>query len=339
VKKQSILLLVIIALAGYVFAVGTPASASQPTNIIISAKELTDAIYKGSENLIIVGVINPRNALIPFSASARPIEGSYLVWRDDYSSGGSTETISPAVTGFRKSKEEMEALLSRAGVTENSRIVVYSADAMHDSARFVWQLRILGLTNVSYLDGGVNAWINAGYPTGRGARMSAHPIKSDFKAPNYDPKKFDVSLQQVVEALRNPNEWVVIDTRSTDEYNGKKTSSSSGAYGTGRIRGTVHINWTSALDSKTQLLKSKAELEAIYGDVIRGKKVIVFCQSGVRSSHTSMVLTEVLGAKEVYNYNGSWIEWSYAASEASGVDKYKEILELTEVWSDYKNPI
>jgi thiosulfate/3-mercaptopyruvate sulfurtransferase len=85
-------------------------------------------------------------------------------------------------------------------------------------------------------------------------------------------------------------------------------------------------------------LKSKTELDQLYGDLLKDKKVITYCQSGVRSAHTWLVLTEVLGAKEIYNYDGAWIEWSFAASEASG-DRYADILELTEEWSDNKKPI
>ena len=38
--------------------------------------------------------------------------------------------------------------------------------------------------------------------------------------------------------------------------------------------------------------------------------VITYCQSGVRSAHTTFVLTQLLGFKNVRNYDGSWIEWS-----------------------------
>jgi len=325
-----------------VYARGSTESPAGPVSSngdsIISAAQLKQLVDSGDQNLIIIGVINPAAALIPFSASSRPIQDSYLVWRNDYSGGGTSEALAPEVTGVRRSKEDVEDLLSRAGVTQNSRVVVYSADAMHDAARFVWQLRLLGLTKVSYLDGGVNAWIAAGYSTGRAVRLAEQPRKSDFRAVSYDIRSYDATINQVRDALRNPAEWVVIDTRSKDEYDGKRTSSSSGAFGTGRLKGVVHINWTDAVDSDTQLLKSAEELQRLYGNVIRGKKVITYCQSGVRSAHTWLVLTEVLGATEVYNYDGSWIEWSYAASEASG-SRYADILELTEEWSDNRRPI
>ncbi|MDW1568591.1 rhodanese-like domain-containing protein, partial [Vibrio sp. YT-15] len=97
-----------------------------------------------------------------------------------------------------------------------------------------------------------------------------------------------------------------------DEFNGEVAV--SGAYGPGTIPSSVHINWTKALNEDTTL-KSAEELQALYGDIIKGKKVIAYCQSGVRSAHTTLILTEVLGAEGVYNYDGSWIEYSHAHYE------------------------
>ncbi len=141
--------------------------------------------------------------------------------------------------------------------------------------------------------------------------------------------------------MDNPKEWVVIDTRSVKEQNGEKTGSSAGAYGTGGLKGSLNIDWGNAL-YKNHTLKSKAELEEIYKD-INGRKVITFCQSGVRSAQTQAVLKEVLGLDEVYNYDGSWIELSYLASEASKNvvdDKLREnVKNHLSNWQDYKKPI
>ena len=340
-KSAFIILIISMMFSGYAYdnlAPAYAASAISAGQAIVTAAELKSAIDGDDADLIIIGVINPAiSNVVPYKDAANPAPRAYLVWRDDFSSDGSAEAISPVVSGYRKSQGDMEALLSRAGVTASSKIVVYSENNMNDSARFVWQLRILGLTNVSYLDGGMNAWKTAGYSWGNGVRLNAEAVKNDFKAPNYSPAKFDASIQFLTDALQKPSEWVVIDTRAPDEYDGKLVVASSGGYGTGRIKGAVNIEWSKALDSSTRLLKSKSELEAIYG-VVDGKKVIVHCHTGIRSAHTYFALKEVLGVAEIYNYDGSWIEWSYAASKASG-DGYKNILDLTEVWEDNRKPI
>ncbi|MCL1875645.1 MAG: rhodanese-like domain-containing protein [Synergistaceae bacterium] len=339
-RRKLAFLLIIIALSfGGCVSGMTPAYAAiSAGQAIVSTAELKSAIDSDDADLIIIGVINPAvSNVVPYKDATTPVPRTYLVWRDDYSGDGSTEAISPVITGYRKSKSDMEALLSKAGVSTASKIVVYSENNMNDSARFVWQLRILGLTNVSYLDGGMNAWKTAGYSWGDGVRLNAEAATTNFIAPNYDPDKFDASLQFTADALKKPGEWVVIDARTPDEYNGLITASSNGAYGIGRMKGAVNIEWTNALDSSTRLLKSKSELEAIYSAAI-GKKVIIHCQTGVRSAHTYFALKEVVGVAEVYNYDGSWIEWSYAASRANG-DLYEDILDLTEVWEDNRKPL
>lgn len=309
----------------------------------ITPNQLKSLVDSKDKELIIIGVLDPNKAVIPGNVAGTPISGSYTVWRPDYSGTRSVESVSPEVGGYRKSKEDMESLLSKAGATPSSKIVVYAADVHHDAARLFWQIKTLGHKDVRVLDGGLNAWIGAGYPTDSGKKLVEEAKKTDYKAASYDAANMDDSIQEVIEALDNPNEWVVIDTRSQDEYDGKKTGSSKGAFGTGRIKGTVHIDWTKAVNEADTTLKSLDELRQIYGETIKGKKVIVFCQSGVRSAFTYSVLTNALGAKDVNNYDGSWIEWSYAAS---GFSKGKiddslreQVLSLTEEWFDNNGAI
>lgn len=309
----------------------------------ITPNELKSLKDKKDKDLVVIGVLDPKKALLAGNISGSPIEGSYTVWRSDYTGSGSKEAISQEVSGYRKSKGEIEELFSKAGVNEKSKIVIYSADNHHDGGRLYWQIKALGHKDVRYLDGGLNAWIGAEYPTGNGKKLSSEPKKTDYKAVSYNVNNIDVNINKLTEALDNPNDWVIIDTRTKDEFDGKKTGSSKGAFGTGRIKGTINIDWTSAVNKEDTTLKSIDEIKKIYGDKIKGKKVIAFCQSGVRSAFTYMTLTNVLGANEVYNYDGSWIEWSYIASDASkgkvNDTLRNKVLKFTEEWKDNKEEI
>jgi thiosulfate/3-mercaptopyruvate sulfurtransferase len=298
---------------------------------MISAEELNALM--GDENLIIVGVISPSAALVPFSNAANPVNGSYLVWTGDFLASGNDEALSTEIGLFRPKLADMETLMSKAGAMQDSLIVVYSSDWLSQGARVAWNLSMLGL-NVRFLDGGVEAWRAIHGRTGNSKRLPDQSIKTDFRAPNYSPGACDVSIDMVIEALQNPDEWVVIDTRDLAEYEGKKTDSSGGAYGTGRMKGAVHIQWETAQDSKGKLL-SRDELMGIYG-FIGDRKVIVFCQGGVRSAYTWIVLKDL--GFDVYNYDGSWLEWSYAVSDYSSYPK-DVVLGLTEEWKDYGKPI
>jgi len=191
---------------------------------------------------------------------------------------------------------------------------------------------MLGL-NVRFLDGGVAAWRAVNGRTGASNRLAGQDIKSNFKATGYDPSFNNASIDMVIEALQNPNEWVVIDTRADNEYSGERGG--SGAYGSGRMMGAVHIEWTRSNDADEMLLP-EAQLRDLYG-FIGDRKVIVYCLGGVRSSYTWMVLRDL--GYDVWNYVGSWTEWSYAASSASNYAKQDVVLSLTELWKDNNGPL
>ena len=251
------------------------------------------SMMDAKKEVVVIGSMKPNNW-------QSPIEGSFTMWRPDYSAAKGAYKYG----GMRNSKEEMEQLLSSFGATADSTIVVYAANKHHDAARLFWQIKMLGHKDVRYLDGGLNAWLGAGLPTG-----NANPsvAKTEYKAPAYSEAEL-ASFVMVVNAINDDN-WVLLDTRAKSEYEGTKTK--SGAAGPGGIPNSVFLEWTKALNADKTTLKSVSELKALYGKLIDGKNVIVFCQSGVRSAHTTMVLKEVMGAENVYNYDGSWIEWSY----------------------------
>ncbi len=265
----------------------------------ITPYQLNELMNDESADVVVLGSLNP-------TKMASPIAGSFTFWRPDYSA----EESAYPYGGMRNTGEEMETILSNAGATRRSMIVVYASGSHHDAARLWWQIKQLGHDDVRVLDGGLNAWAGAGYPTG-----DANPTveASGYTAPK--PAGFASADMEMVKAAIEDDQWVIIDTRTPEEHDG--SSVKGGAFGPGAIPTSVHINWTSA-NNEDSTLKTRAELEAIYGDVIEGKNVIAFCQSGVRSAHTTMVLMNVLGVEEVYNYDGSWIEWSYAHYEQDG---------------------
>jgi len=247
------------------------------------------------EDVLVIGVLNPTNADTPIAGSFSCWRGSYSAKDGVYEFGGMACTVS-----------EMEDNLSKYGAKQDTVIVIYAAGQHHDATRLWWQIKNLGHKDVRVLDGGLNAWLGAGYATS--ATEPTRPATT-YKASNPSSANL-ASLDDVIAALDDPN-TVIIDTRGPKEESGEETL--KGAFGPGKIEGAVHINWTSAVNEDTTL-KTKEELEAIYGS-LRGKNIITYCQSGVRSAHTLVVLTEILGFENVKNYDGSWLEYSYEVYE------------------------
>lgn len=253
-------------------------------------------LMDNNKDVVVIGALNPVRG-------DSPIQGSFTMWRNDYSADEEVYGFG----GMRNSIEEMEAILSSFGVKPETTIVVYAANDHHDAARLWWQIKLLGHEDVRYLDGGLNAWIGAGFPTG-GGNPTVEP--TNFRARN--PRDMTVAtFDDVVAALGT--DTVILDTRAQDEVEGNTTL--SGAFGPGKIPGALWINWTEAV-REDSTLKSLDELMKIYGD-LKGRDIIAYCQSGVRSAHTLLVLTQALGFENVMNYDGSWIEWSYQHYEAN----------------------
>ncbi|MBM7615175.1 sulfurtransferase [Alkaliphilus hydrothermalis] len=268
----------------------------------ITPVQLKDLMDSGKD-VVVIGSLNPKTG-------DAPIEGSFTMWRDDYSAKeGAYE-----YEGMRNTIEETEAILSSYGATPKSTIVVYASNAHHDAARLWWQIKLLGHKNVRYLDGGLNAWVGAGYSTGGDAPVVE---ATNYKAPKAS-EALIANFEDVVAALNT--ETVLLDTRAMDEEDGSSTK--KGAFGPGKIPGAVWIEWTQSVNEDTTL-KSLDELKEIYG-AFEGKEIIPYCQSGVRSAHTLLVLTQALGYENVKNYDGSWIEWSYEHYEKNNAEALVE---------------
>ena len=147
-----------------------------------------------------------------------------------------------------------------------------------------------------------------------------------------DHTAYIVMIDKVIDALNNPDEWVVIDTRSAEEFNGD--SRLPNAYGTGRLKGAVNVDKNAAFDSDGERL-SNDELVELY-KFIGSKKAIVYCHGGARSKDIWEILANL--GYDVWHYDDSWIDWSRAASVAEGGSD-EVVLGLTEKWTDNEGVI
>jgi len=70
------------------------------------------------------------------------------------------------------------------------------------------------------------------------------------------------------------------------------------------------VPWSKAAN-EDGTFKSDDELAKLYADagIDDSKDTIAYCRIGERSSHTWFVLQELLGRRNVKNYDGSWTEY------------------------------
>ena len=212
--------------------------------------------------------------------------------------------------GMRATPEQMEAMLQEKGVNNGDLIVIYDDRADYDASRMWWILTMYGYDNVKLLDGGIIRWKGLGYET-TGSTPDLPKGNFTFDKDEMEIDKWLATKEEVNNAIDADNA-VILDTRGKKEYVGK---SDRGAR-SGRIPSCTWIEWKEAVNggksTGPRTFKTAAELEELYHSkgVTPDKTIIPYCQSAVRSSHSTFVLTQLLGYEDVQNYDGSWIEWS-----------------------------
>ncbi|MGA8026503.1 MAG: sulfurtransferase [Bryobacteraceae bacterium] len=205
-------------------------------------------------------------------------------------------------------KEQLEALLSKSGITPETTIVLYGDSNNWFAAWAFWQLKIYGHQDVRILNGGRKKWIAEGRPLTEDLPSYPHT--------QYHAKEPDLSLRaflpQVDQAVRN-RAAALIDVRSPQEFTGEILAP-PGLPETcqrgGHIPGARNVPWGKACN-EDGTFKSFDQLKALYGGegVDGSRPTIAYCRIGERSSHTWFVLKYLLGLPNVVNYDGSWTEW------------------------------
>ncbi len=244
--------------------------------------------------------------VVDFRSPSEYIEGhlpeAINIWREDIEDG------SFEYKGMMPSKNQLELLFSKKGIKTTDTLIVYDNRGSCDAARLWWVLDNFGFNQTRILNGGLSSYLAKGEKL-----SSAIPKKqeSQFVLSKLTAQRH-VSLEELKEDISSGRNFTLIDCRTQDEYSGYRQK--KGALKAGRIPKSIWIDWASSVDySSTNSFLPIETLEEIYGKVLPNKKepIVVYCHTGVRSSHTTFVLTQLLGYENVRNYDGSWTEWSH----------------------------
>jgi thiosulfate/3-mercaptopyruvate sulfurtransferase len=207
------------------------------------------------------------------------------------------------------SKEQLEDLLSRAGVNNDTTIVLYGDNNNWFAAWALWIFKYYGHKDVRLLDGGRVKWL-------ADKREVTTEVPS-YPRTNYhaeEPHADVRALRDQVLAVLGRNNVALVDVRSPGEFSGELLAPANlpqeGAQRGGHIPGAANVPWSMAV-REDGTFKSAEELRPLYAGkgVTPDKEVIAYCRIGERSSHTWFVLRYLLGYDNVRNYDGSWTEW------------------------------
>jgi thiosulfate/3-mercaptopyruvate sulfurtransferase len=243
------------------------------------------------------------------------------VW-SDYSQ--SWRTSRNNVPGVIPPVDSLEPYLSSVGIDEEKTVVIVpageGATEFGGAARVYWTLKYLGHDEVSILDGGWNAWKEAGLPTEAGA---VTPRPSVFTAA---PRE-ELLMSTAAVASELGTQKVFIDARPFSFFQGKDKHPAAPRFG--RLPGALHLDNGSFYDEENQRLKPLSELKAaVPASLAPDAQIVSYCNTGHWAATNWFVLHELLGYEDVTLYDESMVGWTQAAdrpveSERSRLDDLK----------------
>ena len=217
----------------------------------------------------------------------------------------STHQPGHAVNGGRHPLPQREIVaqwLGSLGIHNGMQIVVYDRNKSQYCGRLWWMLKWLGHEAVAVLDGGLQAWKEAGGATESGPFTTPPPAQFELQA----PLRQLVLTDAVVAHLGQPSQTVV-DARAGARYRGEVEPLDPVA---GHIPGALNRPFTENFTEDGRF-KSPEQLKAEWAQVLAGRtasSVVHHCGSGV-TAVPNILAMELAGFGPTSLYAGSWSEW------------------------------
>ncbi|MEZ4607184.1 MAG: sulfurtransferase [Deinococcales bacterium] len=194
--------------------------------------------------------------------------------------------------------EDFVTKLEKAGIANDSFIVVYDDDVGVFAGRLWWMMRYLGHQEVRLLDGGLQAWKEAGYALSQEVtQRSASKYEVNLQA------QLLCSFNEVKSAI-DQKDIAIIDARAAERYRGEIETIDKRA---GHIPSAINKPFQDNLVNRR--FKDVEALKQHYQDLKGVKEIIAYCGSGVSAAHNIIALNEA-GFDKVKLYVGSWSDWS-----------------------------
>ncbi len=192
--------------------------------------------------------------------------------------------------------DDFTDLLGTLGITTGTFVVAYDSAGGATASRLWWMLRSVGHSQVAVLDGGLPAWVAAGFELSTDAHR---PVPVEYPA---RPAWTGIVDADTVTATVDVD-GVVIDARAPERFRGEVEPIDPRA---GHIPGAIN-RFHGDNVTADGFHRPVAELAQRFADV--GPRPIVYCGSGVTACHDLLALS-LVGVTQARLYPGSWSEWS-----------------------------
>lgn len=300
-------------------ALGLAAASAFAAQPLLSAKELHASLT--DPNVRVIDIRDPKS----YAAGHIPgaVSAPYGQWRGPASNPGELPALPKLTT-----------LVQSLGLTPTTHAVVVSSGAdasdFGSSARVYWTLKVLGLKELSVLNGGAKAWSDA--------QLAQNNEAVKIAASSFQPQ-LDTSLIATTEEVAQhvkAKDAVLIDARPASFFNGEARAPAA------KVAGTLpeavnfqHDKWF-APGSSTFVGAEQAKQIAASSPVDPAKETVSFCNTGHWAATNWFAMSEVLGQKKVKLYPGSMAEWSQDPNGlpiANAPSRTQQLLMDAKIWT------
>lgn len=264
------------------------------------------------------------------------VEASWGEEKESYAKGHvptsihiNSDTIEPPPAWMLASDEELSKFALDYGFTKDDSVIVTGENTMA-AYRIAVVLRYIGIEDVRVLNGGLAAWIGAGYEV-ETTSNKPEPVKDFGAAIPANPNLVDTQDELKSEILANPEEATLVDNRTWKEYIGE-ISGYSYHDKAGRIPGAVYgyagktdansLEYFRNVDNTMRNFEEVAELWKDAG-INMDNHLSFMCGSGWRAAEV-LTYANVYGLEDVSLYSDGWIGWSNNPSNPVETGEPKE---------------
>lgn len=271
-----------------VFSLGVFAQAASGTvhpEMIVSAQWL--AGHLNDPKVVILQVAQKRSEY-----DSGHIPGARFLALEDFIEGEDAEL---------PSTDKLKAAFEKVGVSDDSRVVLYTTAWYPMAGRAFYTLDYLGHgDHTALLDGGIDEWKLENRPLSKDEPKVTH---GSF-TPHVHPE-VRAMMEEVKKISEQPTKSaVLVDSRPDKRYSD------------GHIAGAVHIYWQDTLvDAKNKpVFLPPEKLRGLFAarGITPGQKVITYCEIGLQASHNYFI-AKYLGY-DAAMFDGSIHQWSHMNS-------------------------
>ncbi|MEO1412062.1 MAG: sulfurtransferase [Bacteroidota bacterium] len=203
------------------------------------------------------------------------------------------------------SVDQLVRAVGALGIRAEQTLVIYDRHGIYSSPRARWILRTLGHERVAVLDGGLPAWLAAGYATEPLRNDRPERVEATWPVLRGAPLVTAADLRQQM-AVAHPA-TPILDARSRDRFEARVPEPRPGLRG-GHIPGSQSLPYAEVLEGGK--LKDRESLRRAFADRLGERtSMILSCGSGITACVLGLA-AETAGYPDYQIYDGSWTEWA-----------------------------